>query len=166
MSDDLTAPGGLQGWLDLFQESTFSNLDTAAIYISLFSPQRKAALIIFLSIFNRSTRCPRLCLPAVGSRPSHWLQLPVKANALNCCLCFWLLTFRHLRSDFPLTWASHCHSHRCRMTAVQCHSIFCSWGADGSECMCWKAIGFLKFRGRAGTPLPLVYQMNRIPRFT
>lgn len=136
MSDDLTAPGGLQGWLDLFQESTFSNLDTAAIYTPLFSPQRKAALIIFLSIFNGSTGCPRLCLPAWGSRPCHWLQLPIKANALDCCLCFWLLTFSHLRSDFPLARASHCLSHRCRMTAMPCHSIFCSRGADGSECMC------------------------------
>lgn len=69
MSDDLTAPGGLQEWLDLFQESTFSNLDTAAIYTPLFLPQRKAALIIFPFVFNGSTGWPLLCLPAAGSSP-------------------------------------------------------------------------------------------------
>lgn len=136
MSDDLTAPCGLQGWLDLFQGSTFSNLDTAAIYTPLFSPQRKAALIIFPLVFNGSTGWALRCDPTAGQAPSHWLPPPVKVDALNHCLCFWLLTFRHLRCDFPLARASHRRARRCRVTALRCHSIFCSRGVDGSERMC------------------------------
>lgn len=96
-----------------------------------------------------------------GQASAHELQLPVTpmllvaASPSGCSL----LDIR----DLIFHWLEHCSArHRCRMTALMCHSIFCSHSTEGNKCMGWKARGFLKFRGRDVTPLPLVYQRSRI----
>lgn len=108
MSDDLTAPGGLQGWLDLFQESAFSNLDTAAIYTSL--QKRKPLLESFPSFSMGALGGLGAASWQRGQDPARQLQLPSRANALDHSLCFWLLTFRHPRPDFPLARARPRHA--------------------------------------------------------